>query len=164
MIDQFEIRQLRPDDDRTLFSCGSAALDRYLRQQVTQDMRRRVSACFVATHLTDSRIAGFYTLAAGGVPLADLSDDLARRLPRYPSVPVARLGRLAIDQAYQGRKLGAALLWDAVQRVLQAEIMAFAVMVDAKDATAAAFYQYHGFVALTNAPLQLVLPLAGLNR
>ncbi len=62
-----------------------------------------------------ARIAGYYTLAAAGVPLADMPAELAKRLPRYRSVPVARLGRLAVDQAYRGRKLGSALLWDAVQ-------------------------------------------------
>jgi hypothetical protein len=77
---------------------------------VTQDVRRRATACYVAADAATSRIAGYYTLAAGGVLLSDLPDALTKRLPRYPSVPVARLGRLAVDAAYRGRKLGAALL------------------------------------------------------
>jgi GNAT superfamily N-acetyltransferase len=64
---------------------------------------------------------------------------LAKRLPGYPSVRVARLGRLAVDQAYRGRKLGSALLWDAVQRSLRSEIAVFALVVDAKDDQAEAF-------------------------
>ena len=68
--------------------------------------------------------------------------------PRYASVPVVRMGRLAVDQRYRGKKLGSALLWDAVLRATRSEIAAFALVVDAKDDAAANFYRYHGFVAL----------------
>ena len=83
------------------------ALDQYFRRQVTQDVRRRVTACYVAIEVSGSEVAGYYTLAAAGIPLTDMPADLAKRLPRYPSVPVARLGRLAVHQSYRGRKLGA---------------------------------------------------------
>ncbi len=116
MMEAFRIEPLGADHDRSGFSCGSEALDRCFREQVTQDVRRRVTACYVALEASGSKIAGYYTLAVAGVPLADLSGSLVKRLPRYPSVPVARLGRLAVDQAYRGRKLGAALLWDAIAR------------------------------------------------
>ena len=114
----------------------------------TQDIRRRVSACYVAIDESTSAVAGYYTLAAGGVPLDEMPSQLAKRLPRYASAPVARMGRLAVDQNYRGKKLGAALLWDAVLRATQSEIAAFALVVDAKDTTAAEFYRHHGFVAL----------------
>jgi hypothetical protein len=65
-------------------------------------VRRRATGCFVAREIATDRIAGFYTLAAGGVLLAEMPAPLAKRLPRYPSVPVARLGRLAVDLAYHG--------------------------------------------------------------
>ena len=109
-----------------------------------------------------ARIAGYYTLAAAGIPLADMPAELAKRLPRYPSVPVARLGRLAVDQAYRGRKLGSALLWDAVQRCLRSELAVFALVVDAKDDQAETFYRHHGFVPFGSQPRQLVLPLTNL--
>ncbi len=163
MTGPFLIEVLGPDHDRAGFSCGVEALDRYFREQVTQDMRRRVSACYVALDAPGAKIAGYYTLAAAGVPLADLPAELAERLPRYPSVPVARLGRLAEDQAYHGRKLGSALLWDAVARSSRSEIAVFALVVDARDETAEAFYLHHGFEALRNQPRQLVLPLARLG-
>jgi len=70
---------------------------------------------FVAREIATNRIAGFYTLAAAGVLLAQMPVRLAKRLPRYPAVPVARLGRLAVAGAWHGRKLGGALLWDAVE-------------------------------------------------
>ena len=104
---EFIIEALGPGHDRSGFSCGIEALDRYFREQVTQDMRRRATACYVAREAAGSKVAGYYTLAAGGVPLAELPAALAKKLPRYPSVPVARLGRLAVDRAYRGRKLGA---------------------------------------------------------
>src|SRR5207302_10436144 len=101
-----------------------------------------------------SKIAGYYTLSAGGVLLADLPKSLAKRLPRYPSVPVARLGRLAVDQAYRGRKLGSALLWDAIARSLRSGIAVFALIVDAKDDQAEAFYLLHGLRPLGGQPRQ----------
>jgi GNAT superfamily N-acetyltransferase len=160
VTEPFRIEPLGPGHDRAGFASGVEALDRYLRKQATQDVRRRVTACYVAVEATGTRIAGYYTLAAGGVLLTDLPESLAKRLPRYPSVPVARLGRLAVDQAYRGRKLGSALLWDAGMRALRSEIAAFALVVDAKDEQAEAFYQHHGFVAFGGRPRQLVLPLA----
>jgi GNAT superfamily N-acetyltransferase len=164
VTESFLIEPLSPRHDRTSFSRGIEALDRYLRQQATQDVRRRVTACYVALEAPGARIAGYYTLAAGGVPLSDLPEALAKRLPRYPSVPVARLGRLAVDRAYRGRKLGSALLWDAGMRALRAELAAFALVVDAKDEPAEAFYRHHGFVPLGSQSRQLVLPLATFTK
>jgi GNAT superfamily N-acetyltransferase len=160
MMESFRIEPLGPDHDRSGFACGVEALDRYFREHVTQDMRRRVTTCSVALEASGSKIAGYYTLAAAGVLLADVPKSLAKRLPRYPSVPVARLGRLAVDRAYRGRKLGAALLWDAIARSLRSEIAVFALIVDAKDEQANAFYLHHGFLPFGSRPSQLMLPLA----
>ena len=97
--------------DRSLFQSGSAPLDRYLREQAKQDVRRRVAACFVA--LQEVRIAGYYTLASASVLLNDLPTEIAKKLPRYPTVPAIRMGRLSVDQSFKGHGLGAALLADA---------------------------------------------------
>ncbi len=101
--------------DRQGFQSGSLALDQYFQMQVGQDIRRRVASCFVAL-TPQERIAGFYTLSSASVPLLELPPELSRRLPRYPTVPVVRLGRLAIDRDFQGNGLGGALLWDALRR------------------------------------------------
>jgi GNAT superfamily N-acetyltransferase len=164
MAGQFVIELLGPGHDRESFSSGVEAIDRYFRTQATQDVRRRATACYVALETPGARVAGYYTLAAAGIPLAEMPAALAKRLPRYPSVPVARLGRLAVDQAYRGRKLGAALLWDAVQRSLRSEIAVFALVVDAKDDEAEAFYQHHGFVPFGSQPRQLVASYSFLAR
>ena len=141
------------------FDSSSAVLNRYLREQVSQDVRRRVAACFLAL-AEGQRIAGYYTLASASLLLADLPASMARKLPRYPTVPAVRMGRLAVDRAFAGQGLGGALLADALARVARAEIAAFALLVDAKDALAAGFYRHHGFMALGDAPLTLFLPLA----
>jgi GNAT superfamily N-acetyltransferase len=126
---------------------------------VTQDIRRRFTACYVAVHAATERIAGFHTLSAGDIPVKDIPDDLARRVPRYPTIPVARIGRLAVDERYRGLKLGSVLLFDAVKRCAHSEVAVFGVVVDAKDANAEAFYRHHGFFAYGSAPGMLMAPL-----
>ncbi|AOY97610.1 GNAT family N-acetyltransferase (plasmid) [Cupriavidus sp. USMAA2-4] len=155
----FRLVPLDPAHDRAGFDSGSDPLNRYLREQVSQDVRRRVAACFVA--LADGpRIAGYYTLASASLLLAELPPSISKKLPRYPTVPAVRMGRLAVDQTFKGRGLGAALLADALERAIRSEIAAYAVMVDAKDEAAEAFYRYHGFIALPDSPRTLFLPLA----
>ena len=145
--------------DRRAFNSDSEALNRYLREQVGQDVRRRMAACFVA--LADgSRIAGYYTLASASLLLADLPARTGKKMPRYPTVPAVRMGRLAVDQAFKGKGLGGALLADALDRAARSEIAVFALVVDAKDEAAASFYRHHGFIALPDSPLTLFLPLA----
>lgn len=153
------IERLAAHHARTGFRSGVEPLDRYLHTQASQDVRRRVSACFVAVDQTGF-VAGYYTLATSAVLLSDLSDEHAKRLPRYPTVPVARLGRLAVDVRWRGRGLGGALLWDAIERAARAEIAAYALLVDAKDDAAAAFYRRHGFLTLGSGMYTLFLPLA----
>ena len=163
MTASFRLEVLGAQHDRTRFKCGVAALDGYFQTQATQDARRRASACYVAVQDETNAVAGYYTLAAGSVPLTDLPESLSKRLPRYPSVPVARVGRLAIDQAFQGRKLGAALLADAALRALRSEVAVFALVVDAKDDAAVAFYRHHGFEMYGGQPKQLIVPLASFS-
>lgn len=155
----FSLAPLDAAHNRATFDCGAAPLNRYLREQVSQDIRRRVTACFVA--VTDgNRIAGYYTLASASVLLAELPLNVGKKLPRYPTVPAVRMGRLAIDQKFKGQGLGGALLADALARAARSEIAAYALIVDAKDETAATFYQHHGFITLPDSPLTLFLPMA----
>ena len=104
------------DQDRSTFSCGAVPLDDYLRRQANQDVKRHVAACFVAIHASTGRLAGYYTLSACHLYLNDLPPEWQRKLPKYPTVPAVRLGRLAIDLGFQGRNLGAALLANAAKR------------------------------------------------
>ncbi|MGA7982320.1 MAG: GNAT family N-acetyltransferase [Chromatiaceae bacterium] len=123
MIDApLRVVSLAAAHDRTAFDSGSEPLDRYFRLQVSQDIRRRVTVCFVAL-TPEQRIAGYYTLASASLLLADALDRAAR-----------------------------------------AEIAAYALVIEAKDDPAAAFYRRHGFTALPDSPMTLFLPLATVNK
>jgi GNAT superfamily N-acetyltransferase len=156
----FVIAPLTSDHDRLAFSCGVDALDRYLQTQAGQDIRRHIANCFVASPANTNIIAGYYTFSAASIPVVDLPQEQSRRLPRYPVMPAALIGRLAVDRQHRGRGLGAALLFDAIERAIRADAAVFAVIVDAKDAPAAAFYQHHGFRPFASLPQRLFLPTA----
>jgi ribosomal protein S18 acetylase RimI-like enzyme len=159
----FQLAPLDAAQDRSVFRSDSEPLNRYFREQISQDIRRRVAACFVAL-ANGQQIAGYYTLASASLLLTDLPASTGKKLPRYPTVPAVRMGRLAVDQAFKGQGLGGALLADALDRAARSEIAAFALLVDAKDERAAAFYLHHGFMALPDSPLTLFLPLATVRR
>jgi GNAT superfamily N-acetyltransferase len=155
-VTQFRVEPLS-GHDRSRFDCGNEALNLYFRKQVSQDIRRSFTACYVLVDKHCQVIAGYYTLSAGGVLFSEIPD--ASKLPKYPTVPVARMGRLAIDLRYQGQRLGNAILVDALERVKRSGIGIYALAVDAKDEKAASFYLYHGFIRLVSQPLILFLPL-----
>ena len=142
MTEQFRIEALSNDHDRSGFVSGSDTLDRYLREQASQDVKRRIASCFVAVSVSAGDLAGFYTLAATSVALNDLAPEVIKKLPRYPVVPAALLGRLAVARGHQGKGLGGVLLGDAILRVARAELGIFAMLVDAKDDAAQRFYAH----------------------
>jgi ribosomal protein S18 acetylase RimI-like enzyme len=154
------IEPLGSHHDRAAFSCGEPALDTYLQRQASQDMRRHVAQVFVALGDAPGKIAGYYSLSAAGFGKDELPPALAKRLPHYP-VPAAVLGRLAVVREQQGRGLGAILLLDAIRRVVRASttIAMYAIIVDAKNARAQAFYEQYGFRAFASEPHRLFLPL-----
>ena len=145
--------------DRQGFDCGVSALDEYIHRFAEQHRRRGISSVFV---LTDSvqpeRILGYYTLSAAEVDGQRLSEAERKKLPRYP-VPCFRMGRLACRSDQQGRGLGKLLLGCAVDRCLKArqQVAAYALIVDAKDDAAKAFYLHFGFKTLMDAKLTLYL-------
>jgi len=145
--------------DRRAFRCGVPALDRYLQEQAGQDVKRRVSNCFVAVDRLSNEICGYYTLAAASVAMRDLPPEQAKRLPRYPLLPATLIGRLAVASHQQGRRLGGALLIDALQRTVLAAPASFALIVDAKDENAAGFYARHGFLPLASRANAMFLPI-----
>jgi GNAT superfamily N-acetyltransferase len=150
---------LGPDHDRSAFDCGSEPLNRYFKDMVSQDMRRQVTRCFVACEATSGRIAGYYTMAAAEVPMSVVTPDVARKLPRYPALPAARIGRLAVDLNFGGRGVGSALIVNAHRQASASDIAAYALLVDAKDETAAAFYRHLAFIPFPSDPRKLFLPL-----
>ena len=147
------IEPLGPEHDRSAFSCGAPDLDHYLREQAGQDARRRVAAPFVAS--SDCvRVLGFYTLSATSIQLTEVPAALAKKLPRYPRLPATLLGRLASDLSARGVGLGRLLLVDAITRAVRSEIASFTLMLDAKDETAASFYERESFIRLPGTPVR----------
>ncbi len=154
------VEPLAPHHDRASFACGVSSLDVYLRRQASQDVRRRVAQVFVAVGDVPGSIAGYYTLSAASFQKSQLPQALAKRFPHYP-VPAAVLGRLAVDLTRQGHGLGEALLLDAIRRVVRASttIAVYAMIVDAKDDRAQAFYARYGFRVLADEQRRLFLPI-----
>jgi predicted GNAT family N-acyltransferase len=147
--------------DRQGFECGVPALDEYLHRFAEQHRRRGISSVYVLTESArPERILGYYTLSAAEVDGQRLTDAERKKLPRYP-VPCFRMGRLACRTDQRGSGLGKLLLGCAVDRCLKArqQVAAYALVVDAKDDVAKAFYAHFGFKTLQDAPLTLYLPL-----
>lgn len=160
------IEPLARHHGRTAFRCGSDPLDRYLQQQARQDAEKHVAAPFVLTAPPETAVLGFYTLSAAVVAVGDIEPELARKLPRYPQLPVTLVGRLAVDERLKGQGWGSFLLMDALRRSLAhaAEIAAMAVVVDAKDETAADFYRRFDFTPLQGNARRLYLPMQTVAR
>jgi ribosomal protein S18 acetylase RimI-like enzyme len=155
----FVTEALSREHDQNAFQSGVAIFDRYLRELALQDIKRRVAGCFVAC-ANNGEIAGYYTLAAASVPLDGLPPETAKKLPRYPAVPVMLLGRLAVASKFKGLGLGRALIADAAIRTDGFKIGAFALIVDAKDDHAVEFYRATGFSVIAGESRKLFLPIA----
>jgi ribosomal protein S18 acetylase RimI-like enzyme len=154
------IRPLDAGINTANFQCRSDPLNEYIRRYASQDVRKNVSRVFIATPDNDTnKLAGFFTLSAGSVNCSSLPASLARKLPLYP-VPVALIGRLAVDHESQGQGLGSILLADACQKVAQASsvLAVVGIIVEAKDDKAISFYKYFGFIPLPGQPDRLLLP------
>lgn len=160
------IETLNKAHDRESFSCGNEALDRYLKMQARQDMQRNLAQVFVLLDEDQKTIKGYYSLSSGSLTLSELPNELQRKLPRYPKIPITLLGRLAVDSRFQGQKIGALLLIDALAKALRQsqEIASMAVVVDAIDESAVAFYQKFHFLSLPETPHTLFLEMAAIKK
>jgi len=156
MTDGFRIEKLRRDHPIDGFTCGSAELDRFLIRFAFANQQANASQTWLGLH--GPEVIGFYTLVVGEVAYGDAPERLTKGLARHP-VPIMLLARLGVSTAWQGHKLGAGLLKDAMRRTLQAAgiagIRAFAV--HAKDASARRFYEHFGFAPSPTDPLHLFL-------
>lgn len=136
---------------RDEFDCGNEQLNNYLIHQAGQDMKRKLSVCFVITESSSNRILGYYTLSNNSISLDYFSEEIQKKLPRtYKSIPTTLLGRLAIDKKQQGKGIGEKILIDALKRShnLSKEIGSFAVIVDPIDIDAERFYIKYDFIKL----------------
>jgi GNAT superfamily N-acetyltransferase len=148
--------------DRAGFDCGDFDLNLYLQRYARQNHDSGGAKCFVAAPSdAPARILGFYTLSPASIEYSRAPALARRGLARY-DVPVFRLGRLAVDRRVHGRGLGGALLLRAADRCLRVaqDVGGVALLIDAKNERAASWYESYGALALADAPLSLVLPLA----
>ena len=138
------------------FSCGESVLDDWLRRRALPNQGSGASRTFVVVDDTQ-QVMGYYALAAGAVAHEEATRGIRQNMP--DPVPVTVLARLAVDQRAQGRKLGAALLRDALQRTVAvlAEVGIRALLVHALHDEARRFYEHHGFRASAIHPMTLML-------
>jgi len=141
----FVIESLQKRHDRSAFTCGTEALDVYLRHSAGQDVRRHIASVFVAVRSQESRVCGYYTLSIAGIPYVSLDENTQKYMPRYASLPAIRLGRLAVELSCQGQRLGELMLLDAMHRSLQIPVAWQFFVADAK-ANAVGFYDKLGFM------------------
>jgi len=132
------------------FVCGKELLDNYLHTQAKQDVKRKLSACFIMGE--GKTVKGFYTLSSTTIQGDLLPQEFIKRLsPSYKDLPATLLGRLAIDSRYHGQGLGELLLIDALKRSYDTSVTSIgsmAVIVDPIDEDAVRFYKKYGFILL----------------
>ena len=151
--------------DRSRFDCGRQELNAWLRQVASQHQVKGISKSFVAVLPDDpSRICGFYALTLAELENRHLPESWRKRLPRR--ILGVRLGRLAVDREFQGRRLGELLLLNALERSrrIHREAGGMALFVDAIDEGAADWYRRFGFAAAQQNPLLLFLPVAAIGE
>lgn len=143
------------------FCCGTPSLAEWLKRRAMANQVSGASRTYVVTDLGEGgdRVVGYYCLASGALAVVDAPGAVRRNMP--DPVPMAILGRLAVDGVWAAKGLGVALLQDAVLRTTQAAdilgvrgLLAHAVSTQAK-----AFYEYHGFKASQTQPMTLVLSI-----
>lgn len=158
---------LSKEHDRCQFSCGKAPLDNYLQKQATQDMKRRLAVVFVIPDENSNRVKGFYTLSNDAVTRELIPVEVRRKMPpHYSYLPVTLLGRLAVDQVFQGQRIGEDLLLDALKRAYnlsKSAIGSMAVVVDPIDEAAISFYAAYGFVLLPDRN-RLFIPMTTIGK
>jgi GNAT superfamily N-acetyltransferase len=148
-------------NDRKSFTCGAGALDLYLEEHATQDVRRKANAVFVLVARAEPKVVlGYFTLCAASLAPGIVPEGAREHLPRYPVVSATLLGRLAVADSYQGKGLGGVLLVRALRKAYEnADIVgASMVIADVLDERAAGFYAAHGFIRLPES-MRLVLPM-----
>lgn len=146
--------------DRERFDCGDPSLNDYLKRHARQSHTRGGAKTFLAVASGTADILGYYTLSPASLRHSRAPAVITRGLGRY-DVPVFRLGRLAVDQAYQGAGLGGQLLLAAGRRCLRVagEVGGLALLIDAKNEAIVEWYISYGAVPLDDSPLTLLLHL-----
>ena len=155
------IERISSHHERRDFDCGVEVLNSYLKKYSGQHERKGIGRTYVAVEDGDTRVLGYYTISSSGVAFDVVPDNL----PRHP-VPVALLGRLAVDVTARRRRLGETLLVHALRSSQRAAriVGIYAVVVNASDESARTFYLKYGFQQLMDERLHLYLPMKTIER
>ena len=159
-----QVLPLTGNHDRQGFDCGRRELSDWLRRVARQHQEKGLSRTFVAVgDAAPGTILGYYALTLTELENRHLPDAWRKKLPR--SIPGVRLGRLAIDRAFQGKGLGELLLVDALTRArrIYKEAGGIGLFIDAIDERAAGYYRRYGFTAAPDNPLLLFLPATAIE-
>jgi len=165
-LPDLKIEPLSSHHDRAGFTCGVESLDRYLKTQASQDVKRMANGVFVFTGLDEPKaILGYYTLCATSLAQGEVPLPARKFVPRYPLVAATLIGRLAVARERQGEGLGTLLLADALRRAYASAgiVGSSMVVVDAISEQAAAFYEATAFVRLPDS-LRLILPTSTIAK
>jgi GNAT superfamily N-acetyltransferase len=157
------IEKLRREHDLDGFDCGKEDLNRFLKRQAWNNQQAHSAQTYALAK--NLNVLGYYSLAAGSISHDEATERAKKGLARYP-IPVILLARLAVDTSLQGRRVGPALLKDALLRSAQAAdtIGARALIVHAKDDQAKGFYEQFNFEPSPSDAYHLVLLMKDLMR
>lgn len=158
----YDTEVLSENHNRNAFFCGNTMLDNYFKKQINQDIKRKLTTCFVLIEKNKpEEIMGFYTLSNYSIPLESIPENIKKKLPQsYIKIPTTLLGRLAVDEKKQGKGIGSFLLFDALKRSYNISkiLGSFAVIVDPIDIEAEKFYEKYGFIKLPDSG-KMFLPM-----
>jgi predicted GNAT family N-acyltransferase len=151
---------------RSDFSCGKETLDIYIRQQASQDLKRRISTVFVLIDAPELNVLAYYTLSTYTIDITVLDEAFAKHLPRYPLLPATLLGRLTVDNKQKGKGFGELMLLDGLKKALNAstQVASLAVIAEALDEVAVNFYLKYGFRQFRQDPMKLYLPMKSVEE
>lgn len=141
------------------FDCGNQILNEYFRFYAFKNDQLSIGKTFIALN-EHNTVTGYMTLTNAQIEADSLPESLRAKLPRYP-IPAFRIAKLAVDVRYQGSGVGSWLLRSALEKALSvsASVDIYAVIVDAIDEKAKSFHMKYGFMAFSEYPLTLFLPL-----
>jgi ribosomal protein S18 acetylase RimI-like enzyme len=155
-----KVHLLEKTHNRKNFTCEENSLTEYIRNQVSQDIRKRLATCFVAID-NEQNVIGYYTLTSESLGRELIPAKYLKQVPRNYNAPVILLGRLARDIKTKGTGLGEHLLMDALFRsykLSQESIGAMAVVVEPINEKAIEFYKKYGFEQLPDSE-KMFLPM-----
>ena len=160
-MDDVRVEPLGRSHARDQFDCGQPSLNDFIRALVSQYEKRNLGRTYVAVAGSEPKVLGYYTIASSALAFEALPPKIKKKLPRHP-VPAVLIARLAVDRSAQGQRIGEQLLLDAFARCLELSerLGVHAVVVEAINEQARAFYEKYEFIPLLDRPLHLYQPIA----